>query len=312
MPEKPNRLSTRFWFGLLILLLLSACAGDQQTQEILSSPLAQEEKHSTVLPSQIITQTPVIISGSPPPSLQPQSLECLDQSGSIIRYQIAENVAELSGTIYLPPCYGMDPEQRYPTLYLLHGTTETDQQWGTLGIKKVADRLIAGSSIPPMIIVMPLELTWVELPENPFGNYLVAELIPWIDHEYLTLTDRENRAIGGLSRGGNWAVRIGLLHWGLFDSIGAHSTPLFYGDLNRMPGWIEGIPVARLPRIYLDIGRDDTNLEAAENFLEILSELEVPYSWIINPGLHDEIYWSDHLEEYLLWYGSGWQDLVDN
>ena len=312
MLEKPNRFSSLFWLVLLILLLLSACAGEQQTREIPTSPLAQEEKPALVLPSLTVTQTSVIIPGSPPPSLHPQSLECLDQSGSIIRYQNGENAAGLSGTIYLPPCYGLDPEQRYPTLYLLHGATETDQQWGNLGIIEAADRLIAGSSIPPMIIIMPLELTWVELPENPFGDYLIAELIPWVDHEYLTLADRENRAIGGLSRGGNWAVRIGLLHWALFGTIGAHSTPLFFGDLNRMPGWIEGIPVARLPRIYLDIGRDDTNLEATENFIEILSELDVPYSWIVNSGLHDEIYWSDHLDEYLLWYGSGWQDLVDN
>ena len=311
MPVKPNRLITLIWFGLMISLPLSACDGLQTSREISASQTAQKESINTAAPATTDTQTTSDIPASPSPSQDPQSRVCEDRSGSIDRYQIVRNGVELSGVIYLPPCYGLDPELRFPTLYLLHGATETDQQWVNLGITEAADRLIADSTIPPLIIIMPLELTWVTLPENPFGDYLVADTVPWVDQEYLTLPDREYRAIGGLSRGGNWAVRIGLLHWGMFGSIGAHSTPLFYGDLHRLPGWIEGIPTSRLPRIYLDIGEDDNNLKAAEEFVEILSELDVSYSWILNPGLHEDIYWSAHLDDYMLWYGSGWNDLVD-
>jgi enterochelin esterase-like enzyme len=194
-------------------------------------------------------------------------------------------------------------------LYLFHGATATDQQWLNLGIAEAADKLILNSQIQPLIIVMPLELTWVALPDNPFGDYLVTDLVPWVDTHYQTLPDSDFRAIGGLSRGGNWAVRIGLLHWGLFGSIGAHSTPLFFGDLNRVKGWFEVIPGSRLPAIYLDIGRDDNNLEAAQDFQKKLTELDIPHEWIINPGLHDEDYWSSHIGDYLLWYSSRWENL---
>ena len=145
-----------------------------------------------------------------------------------------------------------------------------------------------------------------DVPENLFGDHLVNDLIPWVDAHYRTLVDREYRAIGGLSRGGNWAVRIGIMNWDLFEAIGAHSAPLFYGDLDRIPGWIEAIPESKIPRLYLDIGGDDTDWEDAAAFESLLVELSVPHSWHQFPGMHEESYWHAHLDEYLLWYSSGW------
>lgn len=243
-------------------------------------------------------------------SQTPEGLECIELSGSIETYQISRGGVELSGSIYTPPCYEFDSARDYPTLYLLHGATEDDQQWVDLGLADRADQLISESAIPPLIIIMPLELTWVALPENPFGDYLVTDLMPWIEVEYRTLADRDYRAIGGLSRGGNWSLRIGLLHWGMFGSIGAHSTPLFYGDLRRIPGWIEAIPHSRMPRIYLDIGEGDNNLEAALDLDDVLNKLEVIHDWNVYPGLHEDLYWKAHLGEYLLWYSLGWEHLL--
>jgi enterochelin esterase-like enzyme len=156
---------------------------------------------------------------------------------------------------------------------------------------------------------MPKEQTWVALPENSFGDNLVSELVPWIDQKYQTINDREYRAIGGVSRGGNWAVRLGLLHWGTFGSIGAHSTPLFFGDLNRIPDWINVIPTSRAPRIYLDIGEDDNHYLDALKLSRKLDSLQVPHNWNTNPGLHNEDYWKAHLEDYLRWYSGGWNVL---
>jgi hypothetical protein len=99
------------------------------------------------------------------------------------------------------------------------------------------------------------------------------------------------------------------LHWGLIGSIGGHSTPLFYGDLNKIPAWIEAIPPSRIPRIYLDIGEGDNNYGDAEQLKDLLDELNVLHEWIINPGLHNEIYWSEHLEDYLFWYNAGWKEI---
>ncbi len=223
-------------------------------------------------------------------------------------YEIPWQDETLTGRIYTPPCYGQDPDRRYPTLYLLHGATETDQQWDDLGVDELADELITGGEIPPLIIVMPREITWLSLPDDPFGDQLVQVVIPWVERRYQADPNRGDRAVGGLSRGGNWAIRLGLLHWGLFGSLGGHSAPLFYGDLKRVPGWLEGIPAEKIPRIYLDIGEGDKNLDEARAFRDILLAEGIEPEWHLNPGLHNEAYWRSHLKEYLLWYSSGWKD----
>jgi len=242
------------------------------------------------------------------PSITAQDRSCSEASGVIETYEIAWKEEILTGRIYLPPCYGSDPEREYPTLYMLHGATETDGQWDDLGMDEWADTLILEKEISPLIIIMPREITWIILPENPFGDHLITAIIPWIDSHYQTLENRDFRAIGGMSRGGNWAIRLGLLHWGLFGSIGAHSTPLFLGDLKRVPGWMEIIPASQTPRILMDIGQDDSNLADAQALHEYLLDQEIPHEWRMHPGLHDEHYWRTHLEEYLKWYSAEWAD----
>jgi len=261
---------------------------------IFTAPAATEE-----MPE--ITETAI-------PSTTAQDRSCSEASGVIETYEIAWKEEILTGRIYLPPCYGSDPEREYPTLYMLHGATETDGQWDDLGMDEWADTLILEKEISPLIIIMPREITWIILPENPFGDHLITAIIPWIDSHYQTLENRDFRAIGGMSRGGNWAIRLGLLHWGLFGSIGAHSTPLFLGDLKRVPGWMEIIPASQTPRILMDIGQDDSNLADAQALHEYLLDQEIPHEWRMHPGLHDEHYWRTHLEEYLKWYSAEWAD----
>jgi enterochelin esterase-like enzyme len=231
---------------------------------------------------------------------------CLLAGGEVELFEIPGE-EDLSGRIYTPPCYLNAGDRRYPVLYILHGDTETDQQWDDLGLDEWADTLIVEGEIPPLIIVMPRENTWVDLPENPFGDQLVKTIIPWIDSQYRTLPDRQFRAIGGLSRGGNWAVRVGLLQWGLFGSIGAHSSPLFFGDLNRVAGWVEIIPDSLFPRILIDIGEGDNNLAESNQFHELLIDLKVPHDRQLNPGLHNDDYWRSQIEYYLRWYSSAWE-----
>jgi len=291
--------------GLVIAFLLPACSGlvaDGEESPQLYIPV------STDLESPIITASrdiPEVTETSTPPSADPEAT-CMDAAGVVETYEIPWKDEVLTGRVYLPPCYDHDPELEYPTLYMLHGATAADSQWDDLGIDEWADTLIAEKEISPLIIIMPKEITWIILPENPFGDHLITAVIPWIDSHYQTVKDREFRAIGGMSRGGNWAVRLGMLHWGLFGSIGAHSTPLFLGDLNRIQGWAEIIPPSQIPRILMDIGEDDNNLADAEAFHQSLLDQDIPHEWRLYSGLHDEHYWKSHLEEYLRWYNEGW------
>lgn len=232
---------------------------------------------------------------------------CLERAGKVQAYEIPWGDETLIGSVYTPPCY-LESDLRYPTLYLLHGDTKTDQQWIDLGLIEVVDDLISRGEIPPLIIVMPREDTWIRLSENYFADNLVQAVIPWIDSEYRTLAEREYRAVGGISRGGNWAIRLGLLNWETFGSLGAHSAPLFNRDLYRVPAWLDGLPLDSAPRIYQDISEGDPNLAEAESLHEILRKAGVSHEWHLYPGLHNDTYWSSHLEEYLLWYSAGWSD----
>jgi len=299
--------------GLILILALTACGSgmpaNQEVPTISSSPDSSTLEFSPDLadytPDHDPAQTIELVS----PTATKEETPCLDKAGLIQLFSIPVSGTqdEISGRIYTPPCYGTDLDQNYPTLYLLHGATESDQQWEDLGVNELVDNLISRDDLPPLIIIMPREDSWIPLPENLFGEQLVNDLLPWVDAHYRTLADREYRAIGGLSRGGNWAVRIGIMNWDLFEAIGAHSAPLFYGDLDRIPGWIEAIPESKIPRLYLDIGGDDTDWEDAAAFESLLVELSVPHSWHQFPGMHEESYWHAHLDEYLFWYSSGWR-----
>ena len=293
--------------GLIIFFILSACSRSI-TPEHGSIPTFTPPSSAEESAIPLFTTSPSNKAETPDPSASTPSPAdlCQEEAGTVLPYEIPWKDELLTGRIYTPPCYGSEGERAYPALYMLHGATESDQQWDDLGLDEWADSLISGGDIPPLIIIMPREVTWIVLPENPFGDHLIKAVIPWVDANYRTLDDRAYRAIGGMSRGGNWAVRLGLLHWGLFGSIGAHSTPLFIGDLNRVPGWAEIIPAAKTPRILLDIGQDDNNLAEAERLHDALLDLGIAHDWRLYPGLHDEAYWRAHLEEYLKWYSEGW------
>jgi enterochelin esterase-like enzyme len=210
--------------------------------------------------------------------------------------------------VYLPPCYEEGGEGRYPVLYLIHGQSNTDAQWDRIGVDDKADEVIRAGELSPFLIVMPRDRVWTSPDEDMFGQAVVEELIPWVDDHYPTLTAREYRAVGGLSRGASWAVHLGLKHWELFGIIGAHSLPVFAVDVGRVSGWLDEIPLDSYPRIFIDVGtRDFENIvESSTWFENLLTEKSIPHEWYLFAGFHDEAYWRSHLEQYLLFYAAEW------
>jgi enterochelin esterase-like enzyme len=210
--------------------------------------------------------------------------------------------------IYLPPCYDERTDQRYPVLYLLHGQTYTDDQWIRLGAAEAADRLILSGESTPFLIVFPDDRYW-NLPPGPaFGQRLVDQLIPHIDATYRTFPYRDHRAIGGLSRGAGWALRLGLTRWDLFSAIGLHSLAATQKDASNLPAWIADIPVSARPRVFMDIGDNDPEQTMASRVESQFNEHGLTHQWHLYSGAHTEEYWSAHVEEYLSWYQEGWND----
>jgi len=289
------------FYGMLGVFLLAGCA------PFLAQPAPSL---STVLPQPTFTSlptlTPLPVSTSTPTT---PPLGCPDVHGKIERRQVDSPLIgkPIAVRVYLPPCYPGSPETRYPVLLLLHGQGFDEDQWERLGVAKTADRLIVAEHIPPFIIAMPGEAYYLlDNTESKFGQALADEVSPWLDREYATCTRRACRAIGGISRGAAWAVRVGFIRWELFGAIGAHSLPPFRGDPNNLPRWLEKIPSDQRPRLWLDTGERDDYLLATQQFVAILEKLELPHEWHLNPGAHNEDYWGAHIEEYLRWYTKDW------
>lgn len=242
--------------------------------------------------------------------LIPETAGCLNESGYFEFFQMESDQMNypLEGRIYLPPCYDSSPDRKYPVLYFLHGQSFSDDQWDRLGADEVLDAMVLSGKFKPFIIVMPKETNYLNNQwDSKYGISLAEELVPFIDERYQTQKNRDGRAIGGLSRGAAWAMRIGMIYWESFSSIGCHSFAPFRGDYNEAPLWFKKIPVEDIPRIYLDMGVLDVNLEPANLFETRLTKYRIPHEWHVFLGTHNEYYWSSHVSDYLIWYSEGWK-----
>jgi len=290
--------------------VLNACSPAGSPAEIpVATPSQKINPSPTNLPRSSSTLSP-LPTNQPQPTDTPTPLACWDQGGEIEEAQLNTELLKepLVYRVYIPPCYHQQRGQRYPVLYLIHGQSYTDDQWDRLGVDENADRLITTGQIAPLIIVMPHDAhDRILPPENAFGEALTGTLVPAIDQIYRTLPYREQRAIGGLSRGGNWAVHIGFSAWELFGSVGAHSTPTFVTDgVNHLRGLLAAIPATSLPRIYMDMGDHDRWGDTTQQLEAMLTEENIPHEWHLFPGYHEEAYWRDHIEGYLRWYAAAW------
>jgi len=284
-------------FNLLLLFaVLTACAPTQRSSE------------ATELTSPI--ETTQALAASATPSLQLTKESCLAEGGRVEEQTISSNYfdGELIFRVYAPPCYEANPEERYPVLYLIHGQGYLDDQWDRIGADEAANELIGSGQTAPFIIVMPYDHYSLRPSVGFFDDAFLGELVPWIDENYRTITDREHRAIGGLSRGASWAIHFVLTEPDLFGAMGGHSPPVFIEEAKKVIEWLDAIPPSQMPRFWLDIGDRDTKniMQSAEFLEELLSERDIPHEWHVYPGDHNEEYWSAHVEEYLRWYAAEW------
>lgn len=231
------------------------------------------------------------------------------------RYFSAVARQEMGYRIYLPPCYGRLGAV-YPALYLFHGNVHTAAKWDDLGVDEAAEVAIAASQIPPLLIVMPDGGRLAN--ESSGGPYsfeglILNDLIPHIEANFCAWPATAGRAIGGLSRGGYWALEIAFRHPQMFASVGGHSAalldthagpelnPQFTGLANNLGDL----------RVYLDIGAEDYLRANILRLHEEMTTAGVTHTWHLNPGRHEDAYWAEHVTDYLVWYGQGWpSDLI--
>ncbi|HTP00840.1 MAG TPA: alpha/beta hydrolase-fold protein [Anaerolineales bacterium] len=280
--------------SFLLVVLLAALGG-------CSSPFAADPTPTTLPATAAPSSTPL---PTPTPTLTPTPtpLGCLSQPGKVESGSLASSKPPQDFLIYLPSCYEHFTDQRYPVLYLLHGQTYTDQQWLDMGAAKVADHLIHSNQVAPFIMVFPDDRYW-NLPAGPgFGDRLLTMVVPYVDAHYRTLADAPHRAVGGLSRGGGWAIHMALTEYSVFGIVGLHSPVIFDDDSAVLEKLFAAVPSKSWPHIWIDGGDRDGELGNIQRFEGLLTTDEVPHEWRLYSGDHSENYWSAHLPEYLRWY----------
>lgn len=250
--------------------------------------------------------TPTLLAASPTASIP----ACLLAGGVFVPGALETDLLPkpLEFQVYLPPCYEEEVGRAYPVLYLIHGQSYNQDQWQRLGVGATLDALVLSGELPPVLVVMPRDRVWSEPTEDGFGKAVAEVLLPWIDQNYRTLPERSFRAVGGLSRGGAWALHLGLRYWELFGAVGMHSGFVFHTDSPDLNRLLDGISAQEMPRFYLDVSNGDREeiMRSAIWFEEQLTYRRISHEWHIFVGYHDEAYWGAHVEQYLRWYAQDW------
>lgn len=256
---------------------------------------------STLIETPTSTATPTI---TPTPTIPP----CTESTGTIQREQVSSIALDgfLPVSIYLPPCY--DPAGNYPVLYLLHGQAQTDQFWIDLGVQTIVDKAIRNGATPFIMVFPYEERNFDDNATSKFPDAIINDVIPWVDANFATCTDRICRSIGGISRGGGWAIKLSMRNFDLFSTLGAHSFGLMYGDANWVQKNLQNHTIEEFPRIYLDRGDKDSLANDIDFFVSVLQSNGIRPEFHIYPGDHTKSYWNDHVQEYMDFYMASWPE----
>lgn len=213
--------------------------------------------------------------------------------------------------VYTPPGYDSNTKSRFPVLYLQHGMGEDETGWVRQGkVAIIMDNMIASGRCKPMVIVMsngecsemfkPKPGEDINKARREFGAkftpILLHEIIPRVDKMFRVYTDRDHRALAGLSWGGYQTFHIGLTHLDKFSYLGAFS------------GFAPFNPKTDLKTVYNGVFSDSTafNKKVHAFFLGIGSKegprMQVLSAALNKVGIHNTYYVSPGTaHEWLTW-----------
>lgn len=210
--------------------------------------------------------------------------------------------------VYTPPGYTSD--KKYPVLYLLHGIGGDENEWSRNGAPDVIlDNLSADKKIVPMIVVMPNGRAGKDVTardpipkQSPafaaFEKDLLIDLIPFIEKTYSVQTNRESRALAGLSMGGGQSLNFGLNNLDAFAWVGGFSSapntkPA--ADLIKDPA----DAAKKLRLLYVSCGDQDGLFRISQGVHKMLDETMVPHRYnVIAGGKHDFKVWKSDLYHF--------------
>lgn len=211
--------------------------------------------------------------------------------------------------LYTPPGYSTG--KKYPVLYLLHGIGGDEKEWLINGQPQVIlDNLYAKNRLEPMLVVLPNGRAMKD--DRAVGNIfdsakvqafatfekdLLNDLIPYMEKNYPVISDREYRAIAGLSMGGGQALNFGLGNLNTFAWIGGFSS----APNTKTPEELVPDPVEaknKLKLLWISSGDQDNLITFSQRTHDYLKANNVPHIYYIEPGHHDFKVWKNDLYLY--------------
>lgn len=233
-------------------------------------------------------------------------------------------------TVYTPA--GYDKGGRYPVLYLLHGAGGDEDAWTTLGrAAQILDNLIAAGKVKPMIVVMPngnancdaAPGEWHKGMYKPtFMGHQASkpvasteesfkDIVAYVDKNYRTKANKQNRAICGLSMGGGHSFGISKLYPDMFNYVGLFSAAVslnvrgFDGlndpDQKVAPEVAKQLKTmfAKKPALYwIAIGNTDFLYKNNKDYREYLDEMGYKYEYVETDGGHIWRNWRIYLTTF--------------
>src|SRR5439155_17155516 len=187
--------------------------------------------------------------------------------------------------VYTPP--GYSKEKKYPVLYLLHGIGGNELEWTRAGSAHVIlDNLYADKKLVPMIVVIPNGRAAKDVTardpipkQSPafaaFEKDLLTDLIPFVEKTYSVKTDRESRALAGLSMGGGQSLNFGLSHLETFAWVGGFSS----APNTRPADELVKVPAdaaKKLRLLWVSCGDRDRLMNISQGFHDALEQKKVP------------------------------------
>jgi len=217
--------------------------------------------------------------------------------------------------VYTPPGYDPAAKTTYPALYLLHGYSDDASGWSAVGRANVIlDNLIAQDKAKPMIVVMPLgygtmemiTVGWrvwdrTEIRDKNFSRFreaLLTEILPKVESEYRIATDRNSRAIAGLSMGGSESLLTGLNSLDKFAWIGAFSSGGIPDEFEKdFPG-LDAKANQQIRLLWIACGTEDRLITVNRNLREWLKSKGIQHTDIETSGMHTWMVWRRNLAEF--------------
>ena len=222
-------------------------------------------------------------------------------------YYYAESTQEWRhALVYTPAEYELkkNVKKRYPVLYLQHGMGEDETGWSKQGhMQHIMDNTIAAGEVVPMIVVMesgdikaPFNFAGGGSNRQGFSDYgasfykvMINDLIPYIDSNFRTLTDRDHRAMAGLSWGGHQTFDLVLNNMDKFSYMGAFSGAIFGMDVKTAYDGVFTRPDEfnkKMHYVFVSAGSEENF--GTEQLAKSLNDAGIKTDLYISPGTHHE------------------------